>query len=79
MPLIHVPDVFFANMMCFLVLCIVLVFSWRRAGAKTSLIPLDDTNELKGLAMISIICIHIGYSLVDNSTFLSPISDFAGV
>lgn len=77
--LIHISDVFTANLIVFLVLFIVLIFCFRRNPEKTSFLSLDDTNELKWLAMLSIVAIHIGYSLVDNNAFLSPLSVFAWV
>lgn len=41
--------------------------------------PIETTNELKGLAILLVIFGHIGYFLVDDHSFLFPLSTIAGV
>lgn len=46
---------------------------------KQNYTPLQLTQELKGFAILAIICAHIGYALSSNPEFLFPFSILAGV
>lgn len=50
-----------------------------RRSKKTSLFPIETTNELKGLAILTIVLSHIGYFLASDNKFLQPMSNYAGV
>ncbi len=55
-----------------------LVLSLKRAN-KTSFLDLNITNEVKGLAILTVIFSHLGYFLSDSDKFLFPLSILAGV
>jgi len=50
-----------------------------RPSRHTELFPVSVTQELKGLAILSIVFAHIAYMLVSDSKFLYPLSVAAGV
>lgn len=55
-----------------------LLISWR-SKKTTDFFPVDLTSELKGLAILMITFSHIGYFLVNDHSFLWPLSISAGV
>jgi peptidoglycan/LPS O-acetylase OafA/YrhL len=59
-------------------LVVALVVSLR-ASRHTDLFPVSVTQELKGLAILTIVLAHIAYMLVTDSSFLYPLSVAAGV
>lgn len=50
-----------------------------RSKKNQDFFPIETTNELKGLAILLVIFGHIGYFLVDDHSFLFPLSTIAGV
>ncbi len=68
-----------AQTLIFLALLVpaMLLSLWPRKSS--GLFPVSVTNELKGLAILSIIVAHVGYYLVSDNRFLSPWSQFAGI
>lgn len=78
-PQINIPDISFANMLVFLALSIAIASSVRKSPEKKWILSFDDTQELKWWAILSVIFIHIGYSLVGDWRFLHPISSLAWV
>jgi peptidoglycan/LPS O-acetylase OafA/YrhL len=50
-----------------------------RPTRNVDLLPISVTQELKGLAILSIVFAHIAYMLVNDSRFLYPLSVAAGV
>ncbi len=57
---------------------IALLVSIRKRKDK-QLLSISVTQELKGLAILSVIFFHVGYCLVTDSRFLFPLSILAGV
>ncbi len=43
------------------------------------LFPMSVTNELKGVAILAVILMHVGYFLAQDTRFLFPLSVFGGV
>lgn len=76
-PLI-LPSVSAENYIFFAILLIILFLSFRRKTDTKWFIPVESSQELRGLAIISIVCIHVWYELAKNWEFLHPISGFAG-
>lgn len=60
------------------VFVLLLIFSVRRKTSAEFLSP-SVTQELKGLAILTVIFSHIGYNLVSDNRFLFPLSIAAGV
>lgn len=60
------------------VMLLALVLFTRRL-AYADLLPLNATQELKGVATFAVVFGHIGYFLVDDNRFLFPLSIGAGV
>lgn len=56
----------------------ILFLSMKRKKG-SDIFPLEITNELKGFAIILIVLSHIGYFLANDSRFLFPFSNFAGL
>ncbi len=61
-----------------IVLAAILLFSIRKKRS-LEILPLQTTQELKGVAILAILFGHIGYSLFPHQTFLFPLSVFAGM
>jgi peptidoglycan/LPS O-acetylase OafA/YrhL len=59
-------------------LVVALLLSLRRTHAP-ELLPVDASQELKGLAILSIVFAHISYMLVTEKQYLYPLSIGAGV
>lgn len=76
---VHLNSLPLSNAIVFIVLAILVIATLRKNTQKQWLIPLDDTAELKGFAMIAVVFVHIGYTLVNNWQFLYPVSTLAGV
>ena len=57
---------------------VAILFSLR-SKKNHDFFPIETTNELKGLAILLVIFGHIGYFLVDDHSFLFPLSTIAGV
>lgn len=60
------------------ILLVALLAAIRPKKDKT-LFPPSVSTELKGLAILTVIFAHIGFYLVNNHTFLYPLSIFSGV
>lgn len=59
------------------ILAIILLVSMRRKTAVG--LSKDETNQLKGFAVLGVIFAHIGYALVQDTRFLFPLSVIGGV
>lgn len=55
-----------------------LLLSFRKKQ-NTSFFGIDVSQELKGLAILTIIFAHVTYALVSDNKFLAPLSSLAGV
>ena len=60
------------------ILFLALLLSLRRRKDQ-DFFPISVSQELKGLAILTIVFAHVGYELVSDSRFLSPLSTMAGV
>lgn len=60
-----------------LILAATVLFTKRLTHAE--LLPLNKTQELKGVATFAVVFGHVGYFLVDDNRFLFPLSVGAGV
>jgi peptidoglycan/LPS O-acetylase OafA/YrhL len=58
---------------------VILVFATLRRQSGSELFSVRDTNTLKALAIIVVIASHVRYVLVNDTHFLRPYSDFAGI
>jgi peptidoglycan/LPS O-acetylase OafA/YrhL len=76
--MLYITDPVLQTWIFFSLLVLALLLSMRRRK-DTSLFPLSTTQELKGLAIILIIVAHVGYGLVNDSRFLWPITNLAGL
>lgn len=57
-----------------------LLLSFRRKlVVDNNLISKTTTNQLKGFAILAVVFAHIGYFLSKDTSFLSPLSNFAGI
>jgi len=63
----------------FTVIFLVTVLFSIRPKKSVDFLPIELTNELKGLAILAIIFSHVGYFLVNDHRFLFPLSIMAGV
>lgn len=77
--LLILENIFTQNLIVFGFLFFVIFLTFRAKTDKKWLIPMTTSIELKWLAILSIIFIHIGYELAKNQEFLHPISSFAWV
>ena len=76
--IVSINNVAFQNTIFFVLsACLLLVFLRNRKDS--SALSVDSTNELKGLAILSIILAHISFCLVSDYLFLWPLSNWAGV
>lgn len=62
-----------------LILFGILLLTVRKKKKEDGLFSPEDTQELKGFAIIAIIIAHIGYILASDNRFLQPYSYFAGM
>jgi peptidoglycan/LPS O-acetylase OafA/YrhL len=60
------------------ILVIAILFSLRKKKEE-GFFPISTTNELKGLAVLTVVFGHIGYFLVTGNLFLYPLSTISGV
>lgn len=60
------------------IFAIAILFSLRKKKEE-GFFPISTTNELKGLAILTVIFGHIGYFLVTGNLFLYPLSTISGV
>jgi peptidoglycan/LPS O-acetylase OafA/YrhL len=75
---IEITDVQQQTWVVIAALVVALLVSLRRSR-HTDLFPVSVTQELKGLAILTIVLAHIAYMLVTDSSFLYPLSVAAGV
>lgn len=66
------------NTIFFILLALAVILTSRKKTDNT-ILSIETTNELKGLAILSVIFIHVGYFLTSNNQFLFPLSTFGGV
>lgn len=62
-----------------MILLAVAVIASLRRQPDDSFFPVSTTTELKGVAILLVVLAHIGYFLVNDNRFLTPLSNFAGV
>lgn len=67
-----------ANNIFYAILIIVLLVSIR-PRRDNEIFPVSISQELKGLAILTIVFVHIAYALVDDSRFLLPLSNMSGL
>lgn len=60
------------------VLLLTLILSIRKRQDQ-DFFPISASQELKGLAILTVIFAHVAYALVSDSAFLHPLSTMAGV
>ncbi len=60
------------------VLIVALILSLRKK-TETDFFGVSVSQELKGLAILTIVLAHVAYALVSDSSFLHPLSTMAGV
>lgn len=72
-------NIFTQNLIVFGVLGLIFLLSFRKKTDNKGLIPILTSQELKWLAILTIVFIHISYSLVNNWQFLHPLAAFAWV
>lgn len=63
----------------FALFLIAALFVLIRRKKENSVLPLSTTQELKGLAILAVIFVHVGYFLASDHQFLFPFSIFGGV
>lgn len=63
----------------FIILLITAIIISIRRERNNDLLSLSTTQELKGVAILTVIFCHIGYFLATDSNFLFPLSIMAGV
>lgn len=66
------------NYIFFAILLLALILSFRKRQDQ-EFFPIAISQELKGLAVLSVIFAHIAYALVSDNRFLDPLSTMAGV
>ena len=59
-----------------LAIAILISSRWKKKG---DFFPISTTNELKGLAILTVVFSHIGYFLTTNNSFLFPLSTISGI
>jgi len=59
-------------------LLLALIISLRKRS-DSEFFPISVSQELKGLAILTIVFAHVAYALVSDSSFLNPLSTMAGV
>lgn len=72
-------NVVFSNTIVFVVLILLTLLTLKKKSHSNSIIPPEDSQTLKGLSIVAIICIHIGYSIANDWQYLHPLSSFWGV
>jgi peptidoglycan/LPS O-acetylase OafA/YrhL len=60
------------------ILVLAILLSLRKKKSE-ELFPVSTTNELKGLAILTVLFGHIGYFLISGNLFLFPLSTISGV
>jgi len=60
------------------ILIVAILFSLRKKKSE-GFFPVSTTNELKGIAILTVIFGHIGYFLISGNLFLFPLSTMSGV
>ncbi len=63
----------------FIAILVIAVLLSLRKKKDEGVFPVSTTNELKGLAILTVIFGHIGYFLVTGNLFLYPLSTISGV
>ncbi|MFA5871030.1 MAG: acyltransferase [Candidatus Paceibacterota bacterium] len=67
------------NTILFGIVCLLFIIATMRMRAKDELFSRENSDEMKGYAMLAIIFSHIGYFLSKDTQFLFPFSIGAGV
>ena len=76
--IIEISNLQTQNLIFFLLFFVVVLLTFRKKK-DNSIFPAELTNELKGLAILSIIFAHVTYGLVSDNHFLWPLGNIAGV
>lgn len=63
----------------FIAIFVIAILLTFRKKKQEGFFPISTTNELKGLAILTVIFGHIGYFLVSGNLFLFPLSTISGV
>jgi len=63
----------------FIVIFVFAILLSLRKKKSEGFFPISITNELKGVAILTVIFGHIGYFLVSDNRFLFPLSTISGV
>ncbi len=78
-PVYPIEDIARSNVLVFACLVLFTVITFRTTKKWDEIITRDDTQEIKGFAILAVIAIHIWYSLINRWEFLHPLSSFWGV
>lgn len=76
--LINLANPIFETVIFVVVLLFFVIISIRKRDG-SSLFPISVTNEIKGVAILAVLLMHVGYFLVQDTRFLFPLSVFGGV
>jgi peptidoglycan/LPS O-acetylase OafA/YrhL len=63
----------------FIVILVIAIILSLRKKKPDEFFPISTTNELKGLAILTVLFGHIGYFLISGNLFLFPLSTISGV
>ncbi|MFA5431812.1 MAG: acyltransferase [Candidatus Paceibacterota bacterium] len=63
----------------FIVIFVIAILLSLRSKKLDGFFPISTTNELKGLAILTVIFGHIGYFLISGNLFLFPLSTMSGM
>lgn len=63
----------------FILIFVITILLSLRKKKEEGFFPLSTTNELKGLAILTVVFGHIGYFLITGNLFLFPLSTISGV
>jgi len=77
-PMVNIQNPVSSTWIFAVIFGIALIFSIRRDKLR-DFFPISTTEELKGLAILTVIFGHIGYFLVSDQRFLYPLSIASGV
>lgn len=76
--IVLIDNAIVANSIFYAILIFALLISLRPRRDK-ELFPVSVSSELKGLAILTIIFVHVAYALVSDNRFLLPLSNMSGL
>lgn len=76
--IVSISNTLWQSNIFFAILLLALVLSFRKRRDQ-DFFPIFISQELKGLAILTIVFAHVAYALVSDSSFLNPLSTMAGV